>query len=163
CRRDLDGGLPPDLPARTRMEGLSAQSGGRCHGAGRAGEPAQRLEGAGSQQGRGMSIRLPRRLRQIAFWAYSLSLNLDFLKPWKMVFDNTDQLAGMVRPGYLRANFPWQLGLERFCLENAQGLRCRDLGPAYARRHLGYRFRGKTLYFPDYAWGRFNGATARPL
>jgi hypothetical protein len=99
----------------------------------------------------------------VACWSFRTAATLIRYRPGKMVFDNTDQLGGMVRPEYLRWTFPWQLGLERFCMENADGLRCRDLAPAFARRKLGYKIRGKTLYFPDFGWGKATGAAERPL
>jgi len=97
----------------------------------------------------------------VACWSFRTAATLIRYRPGKMVFDNTDQLGGMVRPEYLRFTFPWQLGMERYCMENADGLRCRDLAPSYARRSLGYRIRGKTIYLPDFGWGKL--ASRRPL
>ena len=40
----------------------------------------------------------------------------------KIVFDDYDVMAGMVKENFVRKRYPDNLELERFCLENADGL-----------------------------------------
>ncbi len=95
----------------------------------------------------------PTAFHVIAMWSFRTAATLVRYPPGIVVFDNTDQLAGMVRESYLRWKFPWQVGMERYCLENADGLRCRDMSSQFARRTLGYQIRGKRILFSDYGWG----------
>ena len=73
-------------------------------------------------------------------------------KPGKVVFDNYDVLAGMVRESIAEKKYPGQLALERYCLEQADGLCCRSLETQVARRTMGYAYKGRRLFFPDYCW-----------
>lgn len=93
--------------------------------------------------------------------AYHVSSSWDFrtaeilirYPPGKVVFDNTDQLAGLIKPSWLWKVRPFALAQEKFCLENSDGLRCRDLSTNYPKREMGYRYKGKRILFMDYGWG----------
>ncbi len=88
-----------------------------------------------------------------ANWNFSVAATLMRHKPGKIVFDDYDVMAGMVRDDFAREHYPGQVELERYCLENADGLCCRSLETQYAKRYLGYRFRGKRLLLLDCCWG----------
>jgi len=89
-------------------------------------------------------------------WGFRMAARFIRFRPGKVVFDNSDQLAGHVRSPYLSGQYSGQLRLERYCLEHAQGIRCRDMSTQLARKSLGYRIRGKRILFLDYAWGLRN-------
>jgi hypothetical protein len=94
-------------------------------------------------------------------WSFGVASRLIRAKPGTVVFDDYDVMAGMVREEYLQATYPGQLELERFCLENADGLCCRALETQVARRQLGYDLQGKAIFFQDYCWDtRDDGDTA---
>lgn len=73
--------------------------------------------------------------------------------PAKIVFDDYDVIAGMVKDDFARSAYPDLLETERFCLENAAGVCCRSLETQYARHRLGYNIRGTRVFFQDYCWG----------
>ncbi len=73
-------------------------------------------------------------------------------KPGKIVFDDYDVMAGMLQPEFANTQYPGELELEKYCLENADGICCRNLETQYAKRHLGYRFKGPRLLFLDGCW-----------
>lgn len=72
-------------------------------------------------------------------------------KPGKIVFDDYDVLGGTLLPHVADASRR-QIDKERFCLEDSDGLCCRDLETQSVKR-AGYRFRGLRILFPDYCWG----------
>ena len=71
-------------------------------------------------------------------WNFNVAATLIRYKPGKIVFDDYDVMAGVVKDDFLHKNYPGQLELERSCLENADGLCCRGLELQYAKRHLNY-------------------------
>jgi tetratricopeptide (TPR) repeat protein len=70
-----------------------------------------------------------------------------------LLFDDFDVLAGMIPETHISKRFPGQIEHERVLLERADGIVCRSLETGYAKRHLGYRFGGPRLFFPEYMWG----------
>ena len=76
-------------------------------------------------------------------------------KPGKVVFDTNDIFEGMIRDPQAAHLVPKQ----RYCIERADGICCRDLQIRHASRLLGYR-RGRRLFFPEYCWDSANGAGA---
>ncbi|MBI5686976.1 MAG: hypothetical protein HZC54_18050 [Verrucomicrobia bacterium] len=85
-------------------------------------------------------------------WNFDVAETLVRYKPGKIVFDDYDVLAGMIRSDYLEAHYACQVALERYCLENADGLCCRSLETQYPKRRMGYRYRGKRLLLLDCCW-----------
>ena len=84
-------------------------------------------------------------------FAYSLIKNNGKIKS-KIVFDDYDVFAGMVRVEYLKNKYFGQLQKEKFCLENADGLCCRSLETQYTKKYLNYNYKGKRIFFPEYLW-----------
>lgn len=83
-------------------------------------------------------------------WNFNVAETLIRHKPGKIVFDDYDIMAGMVKEKFAQTYYPGQMKLERFCLENADGLCCRSLETQLAKRDKGYRYCGKRIFFPDY-------------
>ncbi len=88
-----------------------------------------------------------------ANWNFNMAAAFIERGPGPVVFDNYDLLNGMVFPEFMEQHYPGQLALERRCLEQADGLACRDLSSQYLRRELGFRLRGRRIYLPDSCWG----------
>ena len=82
------------------------------------------------------------RYRPVAFhvfstWEFDVAARLVRHRPGKIVFDDYDVMVGMLREEYVGRDFRRQVALERYCLENADGLCCRSLETQFAKRHLG--------------------------
>jgi len=73
----------------------------------------------------------------------------------KVVLDIYDQMSGMLKEDFLKKQYKGQLEREKFCMENADGLCCRNLESQYAKKYLGYKFKGKRLFFLDYCWDTY--------
>ena len=69
-----------------------------------------------------------------------------------IIFDDYDILSGVARKDYIDKNYPGQIELERYCIENANGICCRDLLLQKAKHTLHYQTAGRVIYFPDYCW-----------
>jgi len=78
-------------------------------------------------------------------WADTTSAFLIRHKPGKMIYDCWDVVDGI-------ADAAWQAQLQRFCLEHADALCCRDLRPRYLCRALGYALPAKRILFQEYCW-----------
>lgn len=89
-------------------------------------------------------------------WDFITALAFIIYKPGKIVFDDYDVLAGMLKKDNLSEHDLIKLEMERFCLENADGLCCRSIETQYAKRKLGYSYKGKRIFFPEYCWNIFN-------
>lgn len=85
-------------------------------------------------------------------WDFVVTVAFILYKPGKIIFDNYDVFAGMVNEASCDEYKLAQFHLERFCFENADGHCCRSLETQHAKRHLGYKFRGKRIFFTDYCW-----------
>jgi len=85
-------------------------------------------------------------------WKFDVAATFIRYKPGKIVFDDYDVMAGMVKEDFARKHYPGQIELERFCLENADGLCCRSLETQYAKCYMGYKYRGKRIFFLDCCW-----------
>lgn len=84
-----------------------------------------------------------------SIWNFDVAYLLIQSRTGKVVFDNYDTLTGMIRKEVLDKGI---LDLERFCIENADGLCCRDIALQYVKKHFNYQVKGKTIFFPDYCW-----------
>ncbi len=91
-------------------------------------------------------------------WNYDLAAMFIRNRPGKIVFDTYDLMAGMVKVDFLEKNYPGQLKLERYCLENADGICCRSIETQYAKQKMGYKFKGKRIFFPEYCWNKYDMA-----
>ena len=89
-------------------------------------------------------------------WDFTSALAFIIYKPGKIVFDDYDVFAGMLKKDKLNEQDLIKLDMERLCLENADGLCCRSLETQYAKRKLGYSYRGKRIFFPEYCWNLNN-------
>jgi hypothetical protein len=85
-------------------------------------------------------------------WNFRVAVTLIRHRPGKIVFDDYDVMAGMVQEQFLGRRAAGILRAERFCLESAEGLCCRSLETQYAKRHLGYRYRGRRMLLLDGCW-----------
>jgi len=72
-------------------------------------------------------------------------------KPGRIVFDDYDVLSGVVQDGLSR-RLLYQIAQERACLENADGICCRNLLTQVPKRQLGYRYKGKRILLVDCCW-----------
>ena len=86
-------------------------------------------------------------------WNFEAAAFCSRLRPGKLIFDDADVLQGMLRADAITQDLRNKLDLERFCLENADGLCCRSLEIQAAKRCAGVKLKGPTLFFPDLAWG----------
>jgi len=69
-------------------------------------------------------------------------------RPAKIVLDVYDVWEGFkVTPAIAP-----KVALQRWCIENADALCCRDLKPKHLARRWGYLLPRKLLFFPDYCW-----------
>jgi len=83
------------------------------------------------------------------------SLGLDYTaliffkhKPGRVVYDPFEVIEG------LYTGPDWEPGIpkQRYCIEHADALCCRDLRVQYVSRVFGYKRPRKTIFFPDYCW-----------
>lgn len=86
-------------------------------------------------------------------WEYDVAKFLINSGVGLVVLDNYDYLAGMLKSEFLNSRYPGLCEKERFCIESADGLCCRDLQFSYTRRTLKYILKGETIFFPEYCWG----------
>lgn len=89
-------------------------------------------------------------------WNFNAASTLIQQKPGKIVFDDYDVMAGMVKEEIVNKLYPGQYALEKYCLENADGLCCRSLETQYAKRYKGYKYHGKRILFPDLCWNTYH-------
>ena len=87
-----------------------------------------------------------------SLWNFEVAATFIRHKPGKIILDDYDVMAGMTKEDFVRKYYPGQLELERFCLENADGICCRSLETQYAKKYMGYKFSGKRIFFADYCW-----------
>lgn len=92
-------------------------------------------------------------------WNFEVAFLFVRHRPGKIVFDDYDVLAGTLQDNFARP-FRRLIEKERFCLENADGLCCRDLETQSVKRQLGYRFRGKRILLWDCCWGDLQLSTS---
>lgn len=96
-----------------------------------------------------------------ATWQFDIAAALIRQRPGKIVFDNYDMVAGMVKQSFATAQAAG-IATEKFCLENADALCCRNIETQYAKRYMGYRYR-KRLFFPEYCWNIPSPPTKLPI
>lgn len=102
------------------------------------------------------ALHLATRFRPVAYhvfsnWNFDVATLLIRHKPGKIVFDNYDVLAGTLLKNFAHI-YHREIEQERFCLENADGLCCRDLESQCVKRS-GYRFGGRRILIMDCCWG----------
>ena len=85
-------------------------------------------------------------------WNFDVAYLFVKYKPGKIVFDDYDVMAGMVKKEFAEKNYPGQVDKERFCLENSDGLCCRSHELKYVKNQMSYKLSDKTIFFPDYCW-----------
>lgn len=84
---------------------------------------------------------------------YELAVKLIQHKIGKIVFDNYDGLKGFYAERVCDANEKkLKIYQEKYCLEHADGICCRNLSSQYHKHHLGYKIIGKRVLFLDYCW-----------
>ena len=86
-------------------------------------------------------------------WYFDVAYLFIKCKPGKIVFDDYDVLAGIVKEEFVKNNYPKQMEKERFCLENCDGLCCRDYETEWAEKKLGYRIKGERILLFDSCFG----------
>ncbi|MCF7762495.1 MAG: hypothetical protein K9N62_02365 [Verrucomicrobia bacterium] len=85
-------------------------------------------------------------------WNFEVASTFIQCKPGKIVFETWDLANGMLKEDFA-AGMKEGIKLERFCLENADGVSCRGLHTQYLKRNEGFKFR-KRILFPDYCWAK---------
>lgn len=97
----------------------------------------------------------PTIIHVFSHWNFDVAAYLILHEPKRTVFDNYDQLAGMLN-SHMSMSFHSQIEKERFCIENAAANCCRSLELQFAKKSLGYHTKGSNIFFPDYCWDNAN-------
>lgn len=87
-----------------------------------------------------------------SIWGDLTSVRMMQARPGKMVYDYWDLVEGIKAGQKL-------IPMQRYCMENADGLCCRDLRGRYAVEVLGYQPPRQMITFPDYCWNNPTGET----
>lgn len=95
-------------------------------------------------------------------WNFDVAYLFMKCKPGKVVFDDYDVMAGMVKEDFAKKNYPGQMNKEHFCLENADGLCCRSHELKYAKDKMGYELSNNRIFFPEYCWNFPVNTTVQP-
>lgn len=82
---------------------------------------------------------------RVSDWCVFLIKNKQYIG--KIVYDQYDVYRDM----YAEKNVDY-IKNEKFCLENADGIVCRNFQTQYLKNKYGYCFKGKRLLFLDYCW-----------
>jgi hypothetical protein len=77
----------------------------------------------------------------------------------KIIFDDYDVFAGMLKEKNIKLFFPGQIRKEKYCLENTDAHCCRSLETQYAKKNLHYKINKHRIFFPEYMWKDTNEAT----
>ena len=95
--------------------------------------------------------------------AYHIMVNSDYRlaelfvrhRPGVIVVDPYDCIAGMYTNAFMAAHpdFSQQIDLERYCLQQADGICCRSREAEWLEERFGYTYRDRLL-FPDGCWNR---------
>lgn len=99
----------------------------------------------------------PKIIHVFSSWNFDLAYGLirkKNLLSAKVIFDDYDVLAGMLNERLSSIYFKKQVQIEKYCLENADGLCCRSLETQFAKRKLKYNLKAKRIFFPEYMWNR---------
>lgn len=67
-------------------------------------------------------------------------------KPGIVVFDPNDVFEGTIKDAFHK------IPMQKYCIENADALCCRDLQIRHVTRNVGYQCPDKTIFFPEYCW-----------
>jgi hypothetical protein len=97
----------------------------------------------------------PKIIHVFSSWNFDLAFGIikhKNLFSGRVVFDDYDVLAGMLSPSLSEYYYKKQIQIERYCLENADGLCCRSLEIQFAKRKMKYNITSKIMYFPEYMW-----------
>lgn len=103
------------------------------------------------------ALKLASRYRPLVYhvfcvWDYEVAIHMIIQGLGPVVLDNYDTLAGMLKPEFLDSRYPGQTEREKFCIESADALCCRDLSLNYLKRKLAYSPKGHIIFFPEYCW-----------
>jgi tetratricopeptide (TPR) repeat protein len=82
-----------------------------------------------------------------SIWGDLTSVELIRSKPGKVVYDYWDIAEGIKAGAGL-------VKYQRYCIENADGLCCRDLRAQYVIRAMGYKSPRRILVLPDCCWNK---------
>lgn len=101
--------------------------------------------------------------------AYHIMVNSDYRlaelfvrhRPGVVVIDSYDCIAGMYTDAFMAAHpdFSAQIEIERYCLEQADGICCRSRETDWLEQQMGYSYRNQ-LHFPDGCWNRATATTS---
>lgn len=72
----------------------------------------------------------------------------------KIVMDNYDGMNGFLATLEKTLDGRKIMKQEKFCLENADGLCCRNFESQWVKTHYKYKFKGKRILFFDYCWNK---------
>jgi Flp pilus assembly protein TadD len=89
----------------------------------------------------------PRVFHAFSIWSDKTSVAMVKHKPGKVVYDYYDIVEGIQTAEH-------EVPAQRYCIENADGLCCRDLRPRWVSRASGYQLPAHRILFPDYCWDR---------
>ena len=78
-------------------------------------------------------------------WSENIAVEMVKHKPGKIVYECYDVAEG-IRTGEK------DVGPQRYCIENADGLCCRDLRLRWMRRFAGYKLPSRLILFMDHCW-----------
>ncbi|MFH1851425.1 MAG: hypothetical protein ABIA75_03695 [Candidatus Neomarinimicrobiota bacterium] len=87
-------------------------------------------------------------------WDYSTADLFGWHKPGKVVIDINDTIKGTASEKYIASSSWIQkfVPMEKYLIENADGLCCRDFQVPNAARLGGYQRIKNSVFFPEYCW-----------
>ncbi len=101
--------------------------------------------------------------------AYHIMVNSDYRlaelfvrhRPGVIVIDTYDCIAGMYTDAFMAAHpdFSTQINIERYCLEQADGICSRSREVNFLEQQFDYTYRNQ-LHFPDGCWNRATASTS---
>lgn len=86
-------------------------------------------------------------------WSFATTEILLKFRPGKIIFDDYDICAGSL-VDELESTKQAELAAERYCIESSDGTINRSLNGQYSKKHMGYSFPKKQLFYPEYCWDR---------
>lgn len=87
----------------------------------------------------------PRAYHVFSIWSETGNAAIIENKPGKIVYECLDVVEG-IKGG------EDSIAIQKYCIEGADGLCCRDLRFQHLKRKLNYRLPEKRILFPDYCW-----------
>lgn len=98
----------------------------------------------------------PQAFHVFALWDCTTAYIFCKYMPGKIVIDINDTIKGTATDKYIAAS-PWIqqfIPMEKYLIENADGLCCRDFQVPNAARQGGYQRVKNTVFFPEYCWSQ---------